>query len=275
MAKIVNPIRAFIRSNFIAGLFVAVPTAITVVVLLWFWNAMDGPLRFVFGLSQVGGVGGGSYERVVDAIKNSDWGQLLIPLLGLALLVLLVLFLGIVIRSFIGRWLLGILEGLVARVPLVGWLYISVKQLGEAFINDKGETRFQSAVLVQFPIKGTWVIGFVTGKAGLLGKTLSESLKKQTEAAGLPADEIITVFVPTTPLPTQGFTLILPRSEAHDLPISVQDAIKLVISGGIVGKPKDRDKSKLRADQSSLPDAIVMDSSLDNNESKSDTPKVP
>lgn len=272
MAKIVKPIRAFIRSNFIAGLFVAVPTAITVVVLLWFWNAMDGPLRFVFGLSQVGGSSGGSYERVVDAIETSDYAQLVIPLLGLGLLVLLVLILGIVIRSFIGRWLLGVLEGLVARVPLVGWLYISIKQLGEAFVNDKGETRFQSAVLVQFPIKGTWVIGFVTGKAGLLGKALSESL---TEAAGLPADEIITVFVPTTPLPTQGFTLILPRREAFELPISVQDAIKLVISGGIVGKPKDREKSKLRADRSSFPDAIVMDSSLDNNESKTDTPKVP
>jgi uncharacterized membrane protein len=132
------------------------------------------------------------------------------------------------------------MEQFFVRVPLVGMLYSSVKQLAEAFIGDDGKSKFQSAVLVQFPMKGSWAIGFVTGSAtGPLADTMSAPLREEAEGLGLPPPDIITVFVPTTPLPTQGFTLVLPRTETRTLPISVEEAIKLVISGGIIAKPGD------------------------------------
>ena len=223
--------RDFLRASFIAGFFVALPTALTVVVLLWVWDKLDGPLSQVFKLS---GMPPGMWQITVNAIEKNEIGQLFMPLMGLFVLLIVVLLLGVLVRSFVGRYLLSMIETWVGQVPLVGMLYTSVKQLSQAFMDEDSKSKFQSAVLVQFPMKGCWAIGFVTGNAsGPLSDTMAATLRADAESLGEPIPDIVTVFVPTTPLPTQGFTLVLQKSETRELPISVNDAIKLVISGGI------------------------------------------
>ncbi|MBI3828789.1 MAG: DUF502 domain-containing protein [Planctomycetes bacterium] len=246
--------RNFLRSNFIAGMFIALPLAITVAVLGWVWERLDGPLSLVFASTHsAGGMG----ERLLRFARGTPVSEdIVIPLMGLCILILAVLFLGIVIRSLIGRYLLSIFEHIVTHLPFVGILYSSVKQLGEAFISDDGKSKFQSAVLVQFPMQGSWVIGFVTGTAyAPLAETMAGPLKQEAAAKGAPPPDIITVFVPTTPLPTQGFTLVLPRSETRELPISVEEAIKLVISGGIINHPTTSHRQPVQTPDFDLPQA--------------------
>ncbi|MCZ7648264.1 MAG: DUF502 domain-containing protein [Planctomycetota bacterium] len=217
-------------------MFIALPLAITVAVLVWLWQQLDGPLSFVFGFTTAAG---GMSERLNRWLQGTPHAaDLMVPLLGLCILIVAVLVLGILIRSILGQFLLSIFERIVASVPLVGVLYTSIKQLGEAFVSDEGASKFQSAVLVQFPMEGSWVIGFVTGSAyAPLAKAMTDPLKEAAEEKGEKLPEILTVFVPTTPLPTQGFTLVLPRSETRALDVTVEEAIKLVISGGIISAP--------------------------------------
>lgn len=226
LGTIFRSIRDFLRSNFIAGMFIAVPFAITVVFLVWVWKSINKPLAQIFEvtfnedfpLSQVGA-----------AISNSDYGQLLVPLVSAALVLLCVLILGILTRSIIGRMALNGVEGVVARLPVIGMLYMSLKQLGEAFVTTDGKSKFQRAVAVEFPHKGCWAIGFVTGEAASF---MPKSAIVSTES---PPSKLLTVFVPTTPLPTAGFLIVVPEKDTLTLQMSVQDALKLVVSGGMLG----------------------------------------
>jgi len=227
-----RPIRDFVRSSFIAGLFVALPLAITIAALAWIWQQMDPWLSRLLGFAETIGPWG----HVLDAVNESQYSELIVPILGLLILLFAVLVLGVLIRSIIGRFLLAIFEGLMYRVPLAGSLYSSIKHLSEAFGSADGESKFQKAVLVQFPMPGTWVIGFVTGTA--IPPFKDALAQKPVEGQPKPQQpELITVFVPTTPLPTQGFTLILPQSEVRELGVPVSDALSLVISAGMSSTP--------------------------------------
>ena len=228
-------IRDSVRANFIAGMFIALPLCVTVAVLVWIWGQLQGPLRKVFGFTDTMG---GPWDGIMEAFEGSRYEMLIPPVLGMCILLIAVLMLGILTRSIIGRFFLSIFEGLVARLPIVGMLYSSLKQLGEACVSEEGKSKFQSAVLVQFPMQGSWAIGFVTGHAfGPLAETMAGPLQEEARVRGEPPPDVVTVFVPTTPLPTQGFTLVLLKSETRELPISVEEAIKLVISGGIIVNP--------------------------------------
>lgn len=231
--KTIRRLRDFLRLNFIAGLFVAVPLGITVAALIWVWEKIDGPLKRIFEVTQDSGA---PWERLFHSIsERPEYESIVVPLLGLTMLAVSVLLLGMMIRSILGKFILSFFEGVLARVPLAGTLYQSIKQLAVAFVDDTGKSKFQKAVLVQFPIRGSWVIGFETStaieplvQAIMSGDTGDLQSKEKVD--------VVTVFVPTTPLPTQGFTLVLPRSETRDLPMGVDEAIKLVISGGILTK---------------------------------------
>jgi uncharacterized membrane protein len=224
--------------------------AITVAALIWLWGKLQAPLRKIFGFTEQGEL----WDPILNISQGSSFAELLPPLFGLCILILAVLILGVIIRSIIGQYLLSVFEGLVGRVPFVGLLYTSVKQLGEAFVDSSGKSKFHSAVLVQFPMEGSWVIGFVTGTAyEPLAHAIRGPLKEEAARQGLPEPDLVTVFVPTTPLPTQGFTLVLPRSETRPLDMPVEEAIKLVISGGTLTKP-----SGLSGKQPPVPNAPVL-----------------
>jgi uncharacterized membrane protein len=131
-------------------------------------------------------------------------------------------------RSFVGRFLLGSIEAAVTRLPGIGALYSSIKQLGQAFISADGHSKFQRAVAVQFPHPGVWAIGFVTGS----GENVVRYIAKCPPA--LTGGPMVTVFVPTSPLPTQGFMMVVPVSDTLELNMTVQDALKMVVSGGMI-----------------------------------------
>ncbi|HYG75877.1 MAG TPA: DUF502 domain-containing protein [Planctomycetota bacterium] len=224
--KILKSIYAFLRSNFLAGFFIAIPFAATIFFIIWLWGQIDEPLRQVFNLASKPAEM--PWSRLFSGIRNSKYDEMFVPIIGLVLLLFAILFLGILARSIIGRMLLLGIENVVGRLPIVGMLYMSLKQLGEAFVSTDGESKFQRAVMVQFPYKGIWAIGFVTGRA--------PSFLPMTPLTGTtPLRDLLTVFVPTTPLPTQGFMLVVPEAETLELNMPVQEALKLVVSGGMIG----------------------------------------
>jgi uncharacterized membrane protein len=232
--------RSFIRANFLAGVFVAVPFAITVGFLVWLWGRLQAPLERFFNLT-MNTTEKAPWTGIVEAIERSDAGPLLIPVISLIILVMLVLLLGIIARSIIGRIAISAVEGMVGRLPLIGMLYKSLKQLSEAVMGSDGESKFQRAVAVQFPYKGVWAIGFVTGRGGAF-------IPKHALLPNAGSDDLLTVFIPTTPLPTAGFMVVVPENETIELDIPVQDALKLVVSGGMLDSKdsgRTRQQSKL------------------------------
>jgi uncharacterized membrane protein len=149
-----------------------------------------------------------------------------IPGLGVIVLFVFITFIGVLTRLLLGRWIVHGGEHLLSRMPVVRSIYSATKQIVETVLAHQSDA-FRQAVLFEYPRRGSWAIGFVTGK------TIGE-VQNVTE------DEVVNVFLPTTPNPTSGYLLFLPRRELVDLSMSVEDAIKMIISGGIVTPPDIR-----------------------------------
>ena len=238
--KIFQFIRRLLHDYFITGLLAVIPAALTLACLAWIWQQIDGPLSKFFLL-----VSGGSdtdlpWTRIILAITDSQYEKIIGPLIGLVLILIAIMLVGLVMRSFFGRIFLSLIEGVIARVPLIGMLYGSIKQLGEAFITKEGHSKFQRAVAVQFPMAGSWAIGFVTGPGDSILRHVP------TEKNTLRPETMLTVFVPTTPLPTAGFMLVVPASETLELNISVQDALRMVVSGGMIAPGESHKLSAIK-----------------------------
>lgn len=189
---------ARIRRILTAGLIVLVPVALTVAVLVWLFRTLDGVLG-----------------PLITQLTGRQ-----IPGLGLLATVALVFILGLVSRNVFGHRLVGAGEALIRRIPVARSLYAATKGV-LASLADRPADAFKRVVLLEYPRRGIWSIGFVTG-----------SLRRQSEAP--PADELLTIFVPTTPNPTSGFLILVPRAETTELPISVEEGIRLVISAGLL-----------------------------------------
>jgi len=192
-----------LKKYLMTGLLIWVPLAVTLWVLDLIVTAMD---------------------RTLLLLPNG-WQpkQLLgfdIPGLGLLLSLLVVVATGMLARNFIGRQLLQWWEGLLARIPIVRSIYSSVKQVSDTMLSPKGNA-FRQAVLVEFPQRGQWAIGLVVGAPG---PALTRDL----------AEDLLTIFVPTAPNPTSGYTILVPPREVKQLDITVDDALKFVISLGVV-----------------------------------------
>ena len=143
-----------------------------------------------------------------------------IPGFGLAVVIVVVLLTGMGAANLLGRKLLEIWEGLLQRIPLVRSIYNSVKQVSDTVLAPNGQA-FRKAVLVQYPRQGAWTLAFLTG-------TPSGEV-----AAHLPAD-CVSVYVPTTPNPTSGFFLMVPRADIVELGMTVDAALKYIVSMGVV-----------------------------------------
>lgn len=148
---------------------------------------------------------------------------------GAVLTIALTVFVGMIATNVVGRRLIAYTESLLARIPVVRSVYVSVKQLIDAFsVNSR--SGFSRAVLVEYPRKDVWSIGFVTSKGDGVKRDL------------LPSD-VATVFVPTSPNPTSGFLIIVAEEELVPLDMSVEAAFKVILSGGMVWGPQDRQPS--------------------------------
>jgi uncharacterized membrane protein len=147
-----------------------------------------------------------------------------IPGLGLILAIILISAVGLLTRNFAGRRVVQFWEDMVDRIPLVRIIYSGVKQLLEAFFVQKTGA-FRRVALLEYPRRGVYVIGFITGES-------RGEVQRKTNKT------MINVFVPTTPNPTSGFYVLMPEDELVALDMTVEDAFKLIISGGIFTPPE-------------------------------------
>lgn len=202
---------ALLRKYLIAGLLVWLPLAITVWVLLWVLGLLDG----IFG-SVTGAAANVLPEAAGSALRRL--GE--VPGLGLLVLALLLVGTGVFAANIVGQWWLRQWDRLLHQVPIVKSIYSSVKQVSDTLFSSKGNA-FREAVLVEYPRQGAWTIAFVTGSPS-------------GEVAEQLVGEHVSIYVPTTPNPTSGFFLMVPRGQLRPLAMSVDSALKHIISMGVV-----------------------------------------
>jgi uncharacterized membrane protein len=194
---------AAIRKWLLAGLLVVVPVAITVWVLQWIIGILDQTLLIL-----------------PQAWHPDKLIGVHIPGFGVLLTLLILLLIGAVASNFVGKRLVSLGDSIVHRIPVVRSIYSSVKQVSDTLFSESGNA-FRVAVLVQWPRPDVWTIGFVTG---IPGGDVTNHL----------AGDYLSVYVPTTPNPTGGYFVMLRRSDCIELKMSVDDALKYVVSMGVV-----------------------------------------
>ena len=201
----------WLRNSFLTGVVVAAPTAITVWLVVTFVNFVDSTIK-----------------PLIPARYNPEsYLPFAIPGMGLLVAILGLTFLGALAANIFGRTLLGVGERMVNSVPFVRNIYGAVKQIAETVFGER-ENSFQDVVLVEYPTKGTYAVAFVASSAhGQIRREVGED-----------QEPVIGVFVPTTPNPTSGFLLYVPRRKAVRLDMTVEEAAKLIISFGLVTPDK-------------------------------------
>jgi len=198
-----------IKRYFITGLLIWVPLAITAWVLALIVGTMDQSLHLL-----------------PAAIHPRNVFGFDIPGVGAVLTLLVIVVTGLLAANFIGQRLVVWWERLLARIPVVNSIYNSVKQVSDTLFSSSGNA-FRQALLIEYPRRGTWTIAFLTGTPG--GEVLRHL-----------DGEHVSVYVPTTPNPTSGFFLMLPKADVIPLEMSVDTALKYVISMGVVAPPVRR-----------------------------------
>ncbi len=199
------------KKYLVAGLLVWLPLAITVWVLSGLLGTLDSVFAWLLGASQA--VLPESTREGIDRLRQ-------VPGMGVLVLGGVMILTGVFVTNMFGQWSVRQWDRLMGKIPIVKSIYNSVKQVSDTLFSSNGNA-FREAVLVQYPRQGSWTIAFVTGKPG--GEV----------AAHLPGEHV-SVYVPTTPNPTSGFFLMMPRGDVLPLRMSVDDALKYVISMGVV-----------------------------------------
>jgi uncharacterized membrane protein len=192
-----------VKRYVIAGLLVWVPLGITIWVLHFLVTTLDQTLLLV-----------------PESARPEAVFGFHIPGLGVVLSFAILLLTGVLAANFFGARLILISESLLGRIPVVKSIYSSVKQVSDTLLSDTGNA-FRKALLVEYPYPGSWTIAFQTGTPAIA-------------VAGYLVGEHVSVYVPTTPNPTSGFFLMLPRSRVYDLDMTVDEALKYIISMGVV-----------------------------------------
>ncbi|WP_199873074.1 DUF502 domain-containing protein [Inediibacterium massiliense] len=187
-----------IRKMFITGLLVLIPIVVTVSLIGWVFNKIDSifriPLEKIIGFPLIG--------------------------VGVVLNLIIITITGFFATNYLGKQIICFVEKTLTKIPLVNTIYISVKQLIDTLFLKQRDA-FKSAVLVQYPSKGIYTIGFITGDTSSeISSTLNQDMKS--------------IFIPTTPNPTSGMLVMIPKNDIIMLDISIEAALKLVVSGGIL-----------------------------------------
>lgn len=193
-----------VRNYFVTGLIVLLPVIITWQLLAWLFNLVDGLMR-------------GAVARVFGHP---------IPGLGLAVTALVVFTVGLLAANYFGRRLIHYGDAVMRRTPIVRSVYVTMKQLTDAFVSRE-QAAFKRVCVVEYPRKGIYTLAFITSGA-------PAELLERTGA------DLVGVFIPTTPNPTSGFLLYVPRSDLLPLDMPIEDGLKVIISGGVVVPPDRR-----------------------------------
>ncbi|WP_052128785.1 DUF502 domain-containing protein [Neosynechococcus sphagnicola] len=197
-----------LKNDLIAGLLVVIPLATTI------WLTITIANWVINFLTRI--------PKQLNPFNDLHpvLGDLLNLVIGLAVPMLCILLIGLMARNIAGRWLLDLGERVLHAIPLAGSVYKTLKQLLETLLKDTNG-KFRRVVLVEYPRRGIWAIAFVTGAVG-------------SEIQSQIPDTLLSVFIPTTPNPTTGWYAVVPEDEVVSLSMSIEDAFKVVISGGIV-----------------------------------------
>lgn len=206
-----------IRGYFITGLLVVVPLYITFYVLSTIVGFMDN----IFTL-------------LPESMRPDNYLPFHVPGLGIIFTAFGVFLVGLLTANFLGKRLLGMAERVMGKVPVARMVYNSTKQFMETFFANSGGGAFNKVVLVEFPRAGAWSIGFLTSKP-------RGEIKYRA-----PMDDSVSVFIPTTPNPTTGFFIVVEQKAVIPLSMSVEDAFKVIITGGMVMPGKDEFKGLIK-----------------------------
>lgn len=197
-------VKRHLKRYFVTGLLVWVPIGITLWVLDLLVGMMDQTLLLL-----------------PERFKTDHWLGFHVPGMGVVLTLIVVYVTGLITANIVGQRMLRLGDVVLSRIPVVNSIYKSVKQVSDTVFTSGGQA-FRKALLVQYPRAGSWTIAFLTGRPG--GEVVRH--------LGV---EHVSVYVPTTPNPTSGFFLIVPTAEVIELDMSVDAALKYVISMGVVG----------------------------------------
>ena len=191
------------KKYFITGLLIWVPLGITLWVLHLLVSTMDQTLLLL-----------------PEQFQTEQWLGVYVPGMGVVMTLVVVLGTGLIAANILGQRLLGFWERVLGRIPFVNAVYHSVKQVSDTLFSSSGQA-FRKALLVQYPREGSWTIAFLTGQPG--GDVVNHL-----------RGDYVSVYVPTTPNPTSGFFLMMPRADVIELDMSVDAALKYIISMGVV-----------------------------------------
>ena len=199
-----------LRAYFFAGILVTGPLALTLYLTWLFIHFIDSSVSHL----------------LPDQYNPTTYLPFNIPGLGLVIAVVLLTLIGALTAGYVGRLFLRISERILARMPIIRGIYGAMKQIFETVLAKQSNT-FREAVLIEWPRPGMWTIAFITGRA-------------EGEVRDVAGSDAVSVYVPTTPNPTSGYLMFVPRSELVVLSMTVEEAIKMVISTGIVTPPDRR-----------------------------------
>lgn len=192
-----------IRNYFFAGLAVLVPVALTVFIIWTLFEKVDNLMR-----------------AAVAKILMERFGITYVTGFGFVAGVTLIILTGLLARNYVGRKIIRLGDAIVARIPLISKIYLAIQQIIQALFSEKSEV-FKKAVLIEYPRRGIYSIGFFTQDTkGAVQNAIEE--------------DVVSIFLPTTPNPTSGFLLFVPKEDIIDVNLSVEEALKLVISGGAI-----------------------------------------
>jgi uncharacterized membrane protein len=208
VGQVLHRFRQDLKNDLIAGLLVVIPLATTI------WLGINVASWVIDILT-----------RIPKQINPFDGlhpilVNLLNLLVGLTVPLMSILLIGLMARNIAGKWLLNVGEQLLQAIPLAGAVYKTLKQLLETLLKDSG-SRFRQVVMVEYPRRGMWALAFVTG-------SLNSDIQVQMP------EPMLNLFIPTTPNPTTGWYAVVPAREVLNLSMSVEDAFKVIVSGGIV-----------------------------------------
>ena len=205
----IKRVKDFFKHSFIAGFLLLVPVGATFTLI-----------RFIITKSDE------IWNLIPAVLRPETHFGFKIPGLGLLLTFLFIVFIGVIGRAYIGKWLIKVGEEFIHKIPLISGVYSAIKQLMDTIFRSQegSHAEKRKVVMIEFPRQGMYSIGFVTSTAQ--GETQEKTSKK-----------VVNVFIPTTPNPTSGFFVMLPEHELIHLEMTVEEAFKLIISGGIVVPP--------------------------------------
>jgi uncharacterized membrane protein len=211
-----------LQAYFIAGLLVLVPVFVTIRLTFWVYSTINDPVnRWIRDHTLIDEW----FQKAFYSLAPSWLAERVqyeghIPGLGFLITILLILGIGLLGKNYLGNRVIWYFEGAMNRIPLISRIYKGVKQVSEVFL-ERNKNLFQGVVLIEYPRKGIWSMGFLT-------QTDSGEISEKLD------QEMACVFISTTPNPTSGLLVILPKKDLVILDMSIEEALKMVIFGGLV-----------------------------------------